>query len=115
MADERPRFTGLRTPARWRSAPVPDGFGDGPGPAVASGRVMLPLWLDWSGPPAERDLDDPVQRRWVYELVLTNGAEADVWAYIDPAVLVADWDELHLPAAVRETWAGWVAGRRGRR
>ncbi len=40
--------------------------------------MVLPLALDWSASGVVRDLDDPVKRRIVYEIVLTVGTAADV-------------------------------------
>lgn len=97
----------LRTPARWRSAPVPDDFGVQPfnGEQCV---VRLPLHLWWSGESIERDLRVPEQRRRVYEIVLQVGSAQDVERFIDPQLLCADWDILIRPTAVIETWQPWI-------
>ena len=59
------------------------------------------LW--WSGD-REFDLDDPVDRRRVYEIVLREGGESDVRRYIDRAVLAAEIDQLLLPPDVDRLW-----------
>jgi hypothetical protein len=67
------------------------------------GRTRLPLHLWWSGH-REFDMDDPVDRRRVYEIVLREGREADVRRYIDRAVLAAEIDDLVLPRDVDRLW-----------
>lgn len=104
-ADQR-----LRTPARWRSAPVPDGFGDTSFSGLV-GLVELPLRLDWSPGGITRDLTDPTQRRFVYQVVLRIGTAEDVATYIDPVLLLDEWDTLILPDAVNETWQPWISQR----
>ncbi len=100
----------LRTPARWRSAPVPEGFGSEPY-AGLTGRVVLPLALDWSPGGVERNLDNPEDLLEIYEIVLTVGTADDVETYVDPRRLVVVWDEMMKPGAVIETWGDWVAER----
>lgn len=100
----------LRTPARWRSAPVPDGFGDAPYVGM-EGPVELPRQLEWSTRGVIRDLRDPTQRQLVYEIILTEGTVDDVVAYIDAALLLEDWGSLTIPPAVRETWQPWITQR----
>ncbi len=97
----------LRTPARWRTDPVPDGFGDAPYRGF-EGPVELPVRLEWSTRGVTRDLQDLSNRQVVYEIVLTEGTTADVLAYINPVLLLGDWDSLTIPLAVRETWQPWV-------
>lgn len=97
----------LHTPARWRTAPVPDGFGDAPYTGL-EGPVELPVRLEWSTRGVTRDLQDPEDRQVVYETVLTEGTTEDVLAYINPVLLLEDWDSLTIPPAVRETWQPWI-------
>ena len=57
----------------------------------ASGRVRLPLRLCWGGAhPDERewDLDDPLRRAYVYEIVMREGTDDDVRRFIDLDELV---------------------------
>ncbi len=98
----------LRTPARWRTAPIPDGYGTRPYEGL-TGPVVLPLALDWSTSGVVRDLDDPVDRRVVYEIVLTVGTAADVEKYVDPILLIELWPTLTKPGAVIEMWEPWIA------
>lgn len=60
------------------------------------------------------DLDDPADRARVYEQVLREGTEDDVRYYVRSEDLVAQWDELVLPAEVRNAWSAWMASRRQR-
>jgi hypothetical protein len=82
----------LRTPARWRSAAVPTGFGTKPY-VGKTGSVVLPLSLDWStAHGVVRNLDDP----------------ADVEIYVDPRLLLDAWPAMTKSLAVRETWDPWI-------
>src|SRR5262252_4947697 len=75
----------------------------------ASGPIELPLHIRWSGPTLTYDLDDRADRVRVYEQVLREGTESDVRYYVDAEQLLDLWDELVLPPAVREAWAGRIA------
>jgi integrase len=84
-----------------RPVAVPENMG---GPKV-TGRVRLPVHIRWSGDPElEFDLDDEDYVRRVYELVLTEGTEADVRRVVDFDRLVREWDRLWLPEHVRRAW-----------
>lgn len=72
------------------------------GPTV-SGRVRLPMHLDWSTR-REFDLADPVDRRRVYELVLREGDLEDLRRYVDPRDLAELFDTLVLPEPIRAAW-----------
>ncbi|BAS26718.1 XRE family transcriptional regulator [Limnochorda pilosa] len=74
--------------------------------------MRLPLHLKWSGP-REYDLDDPADRRRVYEIVLREGRSEDVRTYIDPGQLLTMWKELVLPANVRAAWRDYFVLKRG--
>lgn len=95
-----------------RPVAVPDDLDD-PSLAKASGRIELPFHIRWSGPPITYDVDDRANRVRVYEQVLREGTEDDVRYYVDADQLRDLWDELVLPPAVRQAWAGWF--RRHRR
>lgn len=86
---------------------MPEDLSD-PSLPKATGRVELPLHIRWSGPPLTYDLDDHADRARVYEQVLREGTEDDVRFYIDPARLAEIFDELVLPAPVREAWSEWL-------
>ncbi|MBA2496537.1 MAG: hypothetical protein H0V33_05485 [Acidimicrobiia bacterium] len=76
--------------------------------------VELPREVHWSFPQRAFDLDDPGDRRFVYEVVLREGDERHVRAFIDVDVLLAMWDELYLPVGVEAAWADYFARVRGR-
>jgi hypothetical protein len=59
------------------------------------------------------DLRDPGQRRRLYEIVLREGRSEDVRRYLDPEQVAMMWDELVLPANVRDAWADYFERRRG--
>ena len=75
--------------------------------------VLLPLRLNWSQPGRVFRLSDRGDRARVYDLVLREGADADVLAYVDGALLVDLWDELVLPRAVRAAWSPLIDQARG--
>jgi hypothetical protein len=79
----------------------------------ASGVVVLPLRVRWSGPPRRYDLANRVDRARVYEQVLAEGTDDDVRRFIDVDELVELWDELVLPGHVRRVWAAWLDKHRG--
>ena len=96
--------------ARVRPVTIPEDIDEATIPK-ASGRVRLPLRVHWSGPSPEArefDLDDPVERAYVYEIVMREGTADDVRRFIDVDELVALWDQLYLPDNVRRTWAAWL-------
>jgi transcriptional regulator with XRE-family HTH domain len=76
----------------------------------ALGIVQLPLHLNWSDPGRRFNLRDRRQRSRVYEIVLREGGPADVLCYIDGVLLVDLWDELILPAGIRQAWQPLIAG-----
>lgn len=67
--------------------------------------VRLPGHLYWSGPSRVYRLSDRLDRARVYEIVLREGAEADLLTYVDGALLVDLWDDLVLPSSLRVAWA----------
>lgn len=93
----------VRTPSRLPRLPV----------AQALGAVELALTLNWSQPGRVFRLSDRGDRARVYELVLREGSDADVLAYIDGALLGDLWDELVLPRAVRAAWSPLIDQVRG--
>jgi hypothetical protein len=95
-----------------RPVAIPDDV-DAPEVEKASGRVALPLRVQWSRPRREYDLSDDYDRMRVYEQVLREGTEADVRWFIDVDVLIDLWDEMVLPPHVRQAWARWLGERRG--
>ena len=88
-----------------REVATPDDIDD-PAIVKASGVVSLPVHIDWSfaGP---FDLDDDVQRLWLYQLVLTEGLEDDVRFYIRLDKLLKMRDTIWLSQHVVEAWEAW--------
>jgi hypothetical protein len=83
---------------------LPDNFGSGD-ETIEIGVVRLPNHVFWSGPERTWDLRDRRQRIQVYELVLTEGTEADVRRFINLDDLVELWTDLWLPPHVRSAWS----------
>lgn len=77
----------------WR-LPVAEAFAD----------VVLPLELNWSTPGRRFVTRDRRQRARLYELLLREGAPADLERWVDGVLLVDVWDDLVLPRAVRDAW-----------
>jgi transcriptional regulator with XRE-family HTH domain len=78
-------------------------------PAAALATVTLPLHVHWSGPARPFRLRDRRDRARVYEIVLREGEPTDQLALVDGALLVDLWDELILPAAIRQAWEPIIA------
>ena len=76
-----------------------------------TGLVTLPHHLYWSGTGGPRTLDlaHPAERRLLYRIVLTEGAEDDVCALLDAATLRELWPTLWLSPHVRDAWASALA------
>lgn len=87
----------------WRLAPAQ---------ALASFDAAAHLW--WSGPPRRFDLAARLSRLRAYEIVLREGAPADIEQIVDGVLLCEAWADLVLP---RELSAAWdhlvVAGADG--
>ena len=101
--------SGLRPTARYRPVSIPDDVDD-PSLVKASGRVVLPLHIHWSGHPFY-DLRDRGDRKRVYQQVLAEGLDDDVRYYIDVAELADLWYDTLLPTTVREAWGPWLRER----
>ena len=68
------------------------------GPVV--GTVELPLRLFWSAADRRFTLDDPAERRELYQIVLGEARRpGDLAAFLDGGTLIAAWPGLFLPAA----------------
>ena len=89
---------------------VPGSLSELDGP-TASGRVRLPLHLDWSSG-REYDLDDPVDRARVYEIVLREGTLDDLRNYVDPLRLSDTLQRMFLPTAIAEAWRALLDAER---
>ncbi|WP_375478704.1 helix-turn-helix domain-containing protein [uncultured Jatrophihabitans sp.] len=107
--DARPRVEFVRVAgARGRAVFVPTALPRLP-VELALATVELPLSLNWSQPGRLFRLVDRGDRARVYELVLREGAPADVIRYVDGVLLVDLWEELVLPRAVRAAWSPLIA------
>lgn len=81
---------------------VPETLGELTGPVA--GVVQLPLRLDWTER-AEFHLDDPAERKVMYERVIREAARPeDLRSYLNGTVLQETWRQLFLPARVRRIW-----------
>lgn len=83
-------------------------------PADAFATIELPLHLDWSRPDRRVDLRDRQQRARCYEAVLREGTPDDIVRIVDGALLTDLFDELVLPAEIREAWGETIATSLGR-
>jgi len=70
---------------------LPSSLTDLAGPV--GGSVELPLHVAWSGLRAY-DLDRPRQRMGLYRTVLAEGQHADLVAFLDRDLLLAQWPDL---------------------
>jgi len=95
-----------------RPVAVPDDVDD-PRREKASGVVLLPSNVRWSGPQKTYDLDDPIDLARVYEQILREGTDDDVRDFIDVDVLEKLWETIVVPARVRVAWADWFRRHRG--
>lgn len=69
------------------------------------GTVELPLRLFWSAPDRRFDLDDPDERKLLYQTVLREASRPeDLTAFLDGGTLAALWPSLYLPKGVRQAW-----------
>ena len=75
----------------------------------------VPRHLYWSTRELETvDLDDPKQKRWWVQQVLTHGTKKDV-CELDLQDIKRYLPELHLPKAVRALWSDYLASRNPQR
>jgi hypothetical protein len=81
-------------PADWTGAEAP-----------TQGAVLVPDHIDPTNPRRVYELDDPAERKYLYEIVLTDGTPADVNRLIGRSILVELWARLYLPAGIRAAWA----------
>lgn len=94
-----------------RPVALPDDIDD-PRIEKASGAVELPLHVYWSGGPRTWNLDNRRQRVHLYQIVMREGTDEDVSAFIDLDELIRLWNDLYLPEYVREAWIAFVRAKR---
>jgi DNA-binding XRE family transcriptional regulator len=70
----------------------------------ALGTIVLPPHVDWSTPGAPRAMSDRRQRILAYQALLAEGEPDDIAGFVDGALLVDAWTDMHLPIAIREAW-----------
>jgi len=69
------------------------------------GTVELPLRLFWSAPDRRFSLDDPDERKLLYQTVLREASRPeDLISYLDGDTLTRLWPGLYLPKGVRQAW-----------
>lgn len=95
--------------ARHRPFVLPSSLSELDGPTEA-GEVVLPTHLDWSSG-RRYDLDDPLHRRRVYEIVLREGTLDDLRRFVDANALAAVFDDLYLPEDIRTAWRRLLVDR----
>lgn len=89
---------------------VPGSLAELDGPTV-SGRIRLPLHLEWSSG-REYDLDDPADRARVYEIVLREGTLDDLRTFVDPLRLTDTLQRMFLPIAIAGAWRALLDAER---
>jgi transcriptional regulator with XRE-family HTH domain len=72
--------------------------------AAALGTIVLPAHVDWSTPGTPRAMSDRRQRILAYQALLADGEPDDITRFVDGALLVDGWPDMHLPAAIRQSW-----------
>lgn len=88
----------------WASRPitVADDLARLRGPA--SGKVSLPLVLDWT-PHGDYDLDDEQDRCSMDQVVLREASEeSQLEEYLNETLLRQLWSTIFLPRLIREEW-----------
>jgi transcriptional regulator with XRE-family HTH domain len=83
---------------------VPDQLPSRLAASDALGTIVLPPHVDWSTPGAKRAMSDRRQRILAYQALLAEGEPADITRFVDGALLVDAWPDMHLPAAIRDAW-----------
>ncbi len=78
-------------------------------PKDALRRFDADVHLWWSGPPRGFDLADRQDRLRAYEIVLREGAPADIEQIVDGVLLCEAWRDLVLPRTLRAAWGHLIA------
>jgi hypothetical protein len=74
--------------------------------------VVIPDHIDATNPRRVYDLDDPAERKYLYEVVLADGTSADINRLVARSVLLELWDRLYLSQEVQAAWAGTITALR---
>lgn len=67
------------------------------------GVLSVPLTVHW-GPSRSFDLNEPGQRRMVYQALVREGSSEVQEALLNAGLLVEEWGGLMLPARCRALW-----------
>ena len=78
-------------------------------PRPALGQLDLGTHLWWSGPPRSFHLALREDRLRAYEIVLREGAPADIEQAVDGVLLCEAWADLVLPRELRAAWNPLIA------
>lgn len=98
-----PRFE-RRADRRGKPFFVPDQLPARLSASGALGTIVLPAHVDWSTPGTPRAMSDRRQRTLAYQALLAEGEPDDITRFVDGALLVDAWADMHLPVAIREVW-----------
>lgn len=71
----------------------------------AGGMLEVPITVHW-GPSRVFDLDEPGQRRMVYQALVREGTSQVQEALLNEALLHQEWAGLILPERCRALWEG---------
>ncbi len=77
-------------------------------PHQALAKISTDQHLWWSGPPRQFDLIKRGDRLRAYEIVLREGTPLDIEPMVDEVLLVEAWNDLVLPAELRQAWASLI-------
>lgn len=69
------------------------------------------LW--WSGPPRTFDLHQAADQQRAYEIVLREGTPTDIEQIVDGLLLITLWNDLVLPADLRQAWQPIISAASG--
>jgi hypothetical protein len=81
----------------------------------ATGVIVLPRHVTWSGTARSYEVTDPVARRTAYKHLLEEGLAEDLRRYVNAGLLVADLPYLVLRPEIRAAWQRSVGAASARR
>ncbi|MBU6242209.1 MAG: helix-turn-helix domain-containing protein [Acidobacteria bacterium] len=70
----------------------------------AMATVVLPLHLNWSTTGQQFDMRNRRQRLHCYEILLREGDGRDIMTFVDGALLIDVWPDVHLPRVIKDAW-----------